>query len=502
MTTQPAYSEFLELASRGNLVPVYADVMADVLTPVAAYAKLSVAKPAFLFESVVGGEQVSRYSFLGCNPSKVIAVKGNEAVVRHRDGKIETYPAPADPLSLVEEELKSCNPAPPPPGMPRFSGGAVGYLSYEYATCVEPSVSRPEVDSLGLPMLYFLVAESVVIFDHAKQMLRICVHTRPGNDPETAYEKACSEIKDIMEILRSENQLRPVPLKTVEIPETPPPGNFTREEFESLVHRAKEYIQAGDIIQTVLSQRFSYPFKGDSIDLYRALRVVNPSPYMFILEDEEFSIIGASPEVHVRMTGEEALIRPIAGTRPRGQDDEEDRRLEADLLADEKERAEHLMLVDLARNDLGRVCQFGEVRVPEYMIVERYSHVMHIVSEVVGRMQPDKNAFDLMRATFPAGTVSGAPKVRAMQIISELEKLQRNAYAGALGYFGFDGNHDSCIAIRTAMLKDGILSIQSGAGVVADSIPSNEYFETVNKAKGMLKAVKLAEAFSERADSS
>ncbi|MFP6855321.1 MAG: anthranilate synthase component I family protein, partial [Opitutales bacterium] len=230
---------------------------------------------------------------------------------------------------------------------------------------------------------------------------------------------------------------------------------------------------------------------------YRALRVVNPSPYMFLLEDESFSIIGASPEVHVRMTGDEALIRPIAGTRPRGSDDEEDRQFEADLLADEKERAEHLMLVDLARNDLGRVCRYGEVKVPEYMIVERYSHVMHIVSEVVGHMEQGKNAFDLMRATFPAGTVSGAPKVRAMQIISELENLQRNAYAGALGYFGFDGNHDSCIAIRTAMLKDGVLSIQSGAGVVADSIASNEYFETINKAKGMLKAVRLAEAFSE-----
>lgn len=477
---------------------MYADFMADILTPVAAYAKLSIAKPAFLFESVVGGEQVSRYSFVGCNPSKVIAVKGKEAEIRHRGGDREKFPAPSDPLSLVESELKSCVLA-SPAGMPRFSGGAVGYLSYEYANCVEPSVPLPKADSLGLPMLYFLVAESVVIFDHAKQMFRICIHVRPGNDPKAAYEKACSEIEELMEILRSDNLLTPVSLQSVEIPETPPSGNFTRQEFESLVQTAKEYIQSGDIIQTVLSQRFSHPFKGDSIDLYRALRVVNPSPYMFLLEDEDFSIIGASPEVHVRLTGEEALIRPIAGTRPRGCDDDEDRRYEADLLADEKERAEHLMLVDLARNDLGRVCQFGEVKVPEYMVVERYSHVMHIVSEVVGRMQPDKSSFDLMRATFPAGTVSGAPKVRAMQIISELEKLQRNAYAGALGYFGFDGNHDSCIAIRTAILKDGTLSIQSGAGVVADSIPSNEYLETVNKAKGMLKAVKVAEAFSERA---
>ncbi len=495
MTPQPDYSDFVKLASQGNLVSVYADILADVLTPVAAYAKLRVTKPAFLFESVVGGEQVSRYSFVGCNPSKVIAVQGQEAFARHRDGTTESFPAPKDPLSLVEDELASCNPA-LPPDMPRFSGGAVGYLSYEYANCVEPSVPRPVTDSLGLPMLYFMIAESVVIFDHARQMLRICFNARPENDHRAAYESACSEIQNILEILQTDTEIAPVPLQTVEAPEDPPPGNFTRREFESMVDRAKDYVKAGDIIQGVLSQRFSHPFKGNPIDLYRALRIVNPSPYMFLLEDEDFAIIGASPEVHVRMTGEEALMRPIAGTRPRGLDDEEDRCLESELLADEKERAEHLMLVDLARNDLGRVCRHGEVRVPEYMIVERYSHVMHIVSEVVGRMQPGKNAFDLMRATFPAGTVSGAPKVRAMQIISELEKLQRNAYAGALGYFGFDGNHDSCIAIRTAMLKDGVLSIQSGAGVVADSEASNEYFETVNKAKGMLKAVRLAEAFS------
>jgi anthranilate synthase component I len=496
MTLQPDYPDFVKLASQGNLVPVYVDVLADTLTPVAAYAKLSARKPAFLFESVVGGEQVSRYSFVGCNPRKVISVQGKEATIRNQDGEMETFPAPADPLTLIEEELAVCNPA-LPPGMPRFSGGAVGYLSYEYATCVEPTVPCPENDDLELPLLYFLVAESVVIFDHARQMLKICVNVRPGNDPETAYKKAGSEIQEILERLRTDVEVKPIPLESVDAPDTPPPGNFSRLEFESLVERVKDYVKSGDVIQTVLSQRFSHPFEGDPLDLYRALRVVNPSPYMFLLEDESFSIIGASPEVHVRMTGDEALIRPIAGTRPRGSDDEEDRQFEADLLADEKERAEHLMLVDLARNDLGRVCRYGEVKVPEYMIVERYSHVMHIVSEVVGRMEQGKNAFDLMRATFPAGTVSGAPKVRAMQIISELENLQRNAYAGALGYFGFDGNHDSCIAIRTAMLKDGVLSIQSGAGVVADSIASNEYFETINKAKGMLKAVRLAEAFSE-----
>tara|TARA_Y100000588_G_scaffold49332_2_gene46500 strand:- start:36752 stop:38242 length:1491 start_codon:yes stop_codon:yes gene_type:complete len=495
MRVQPEYSEFVKLSSQGDLVAVYADVLADVLTPVAAYAKLSSIKPAFLFESVVGGEQVSRYSFVGCNPTKVISAQDGQATVRLRDGGLESLEMPADPLDLIEKELATCQPA-PTDGMPRFSGGAVGYLSYEYASCIEPTVSRPESDTLGLPMLYFLIAESVVIFDHARQMLRICVNARPGEDLKKAYEWACEEIENILETLKVESEVEPKPLEQVEVPEEPPPGNFTKQEFEDLVDRCKDYIQSGDVIQTVLSQRFSHPFKGRPIDLYRALRIVNPSPYMFLLESEEFAIIGASPEVHVRMTGDEALIRPIAGTRPRGKNDEEDRALEVDLLKDEKERAEHLMLVDLARNDLGRVCRHGEVKVPEYMIVERYSHVMHIVSEVVGRIQEGKNAFDLMRATFPAGTVSGAPKVRAMQIISELEGLQRNAYAGALGYFGFDGSHDSCIAIRTAILKDRVLSIQSGAGIVADSIPSNEYHETVNKAKGMLKAVRLAEAFS------
>jgi anthranilate synthase component 1 len=272
-----------------------------------------------------------------------------------------------------------------------------------------------------------------------------------------------------------------------------PAGNFNQDEFESLVEKTKEYVRAGDVIQTVLSQRFEIPFAGDPIHLYRSIRAINPSPYMFLLEGEDFSVVGASPEVHVRLQKGEVLIRPIAGTRPRGKTAQEDKLLEEELLADEKEKAEHLMLVDLARNDIGRVCEIGSIRAVEYMTIERYSHVMHIVSEVLGKLSDDKNAFDLMRATFPAGTVSGAPKVRAMQIIAEQEKLQRNAYAGALGYFGFEGNHDSCIAIRTAMLSKGKIHLQAGAGIVADSVPANEYQETINKAKGMLKAIALAE---------
>jgi anthranilate synthase component 1 len=374
----------------------------------------------------------------------------------------------------------------------RFSGGAVGYLSYEYANRVENTVPIAEQDDLNLPLLYFMVTDLLLIFDHAQQSLTICANVSPGQDPAQTYQNACQKIRDTRDRLLAPSALCPAPLQEIGDPEVPL-GNYTEEEFSKHVEQIKEYVRSGDVIQTVLSQRFEIPYKGDPIHLYRSIRAINPSPYMFLLEGEDFSIVGASPEVHVRLQEGEVLIRPIAGTRPRGKTTKEDRSLEQELLADEKEKAEHLMLVDLARNDIGRVCEIGSVRAAEYMTIERYSHVMHIVSQVVGKLSPEKNAFDLMRATFPAGTVSGAPKVRAMQIIAELEKLQRNAYAGALGYFGFEGNHDSCIAIRTAMLSKGKIHLQAGAGIVADSVPENEFQETINKAKGMLKAIALAE---------
>jgi anthranilate synthase component 1 len=340
-----------------------------------------------------------------------------------------------------------------------------------------------------------MLSDSLLIFDRAKQTLRLCVnaHLR-GRDAGAAYDAAATELRELYALLRQPRELIPAPL--VDTPNlTVPPGNFTQARFEQVVENGKEYIRSGDIIQFVPSQRFTREFKKSPLDLYRALRTVNPSPYMFILEAGDFSIVGASPEVHVRLTDGLVEIRPIAGTRKRGATHAEDLALEKELLADEKERAEHLMLVDLARNDIGRVCQFGSVKVPEMMVIERYSHVMHIVSQVEGQIAPDKTAYDLMRATFPAGTVSGAPKIRAMQIIAHYEPTQRGFYAGALGYFGYDGNSDTCIMLRTALLKDGKIHIQAGAGIVADSVPASEYQETISKASALLKAVAMAEQF-------
>ena len=493
LKVHPQLHEFNELACKGNIVPVYTDLMADFETPVSAYAKLSQEKPCFLFESIEGGERLGRYTFIGFSPRKILTAWPDRTIIDYPDGQTETIPTPKDPLQLIEEELKPCRPV-TLPGMPPFMGGAVGYVGYEYVQRIEPTILSTGDDIVQMPLLYFMLTDNFIIFDRARQTLRICVDAHIGDNPAAAYTAAVETIDGIVGLLKKEAVLRPAPLQdSGEI--TVPPGNFTQESFEQVVEKSKEYVKAGDIIQVVLSQRFERPFKQTPLDLYRALRVINPSPYMFLMETEDFSLVGASPEVHVRLTGDKVEIRPIAGTRPRGKDEAEDLSCEEDLLADDKERAEHLMLVDLARNDIGRVCRYGSVEVPEYMIIERYSHVMHIVSQVVGEIDPSRNAFDLMRATFPAGTVSGAPKVRAMQIISELEGSTRGSYSGALGYFGYDGNHDSCIGIRTALLKEGQIYIQSGAGIVADSVPYNEYMETINKARGMLKAVALSEKF-------
>ncbi|MBT7651588.1 MAG: anthranilate synthase component I [Opitutae bacterium] len=491
MQTLPSLEDFKVFSQKYDIIAVKAEFTADAETPLSAYVKLSSKKPAFLFESVVGGEQVSRFSFVGCNPQKIVTCWHNETVIIQNGKETKKIPTPTDPLKIVEEEMKDISYL----GFEdetRFSGGAVGYISYEYANRVEPSVPIPDHDELKLPLLSFMMADLVIVFDHARQSMTVCANVSPGNNPEKAYQYACSRIQETIKLLSSPSTLSPTPIEALESAEKAK-GNLTKEEFEELVLKTQEFIRSGDIIQAVLSQRFSIPYTGPSINLYRAIRAINPSPYMFLMEDEEFSVVGASPEVHVRLTGEDVLIRPIAGTRPRGKTDLEDKEFELDLLADEKEKAEHLMLVDLARNDIGRVCKTGTIKAAEFMTIERYSHVMHIVSEVVGKLDPSLNGFDLLRATFPAGTVSGAPKVRAMQIIADFEKSQRNIYAGALGYFGYEGNHDSCIAIRTAIIKNNILHLQAGAGIVADSIPENEYQETINKAKGMLKALALAE---------
>jgi anthranilate synthase component 1 len=475
MQVVPTREEFLRLSRQGNVVPVRADLLADLETPVSAYAKLRGTGPAFLLESVEGGENVSRYSFIGCNPRRIF----------------QAAPGEPDPLAALERELSTYRPV-PVPGLPPFTGGAVGYLGYEFIHSVEKTVPLAARDELGVPMMWFMLCDSVLAFDRAHQTMRLIVNAHIGDDAGRAYDAACAELQRMQAALA-----RPTPLASSTLgdsgPVQVPPGNFTKAAFEKMVDDSKEFIRAGDIFQIVLSQRFSREFKRTPLDLYRALRTVNPSPYMFLLETPDFALVGASPEVHVRLTGRKVEIRPIAGTRPRGKTIVEDVAFEKDLLADEKERAEHLMLVDLARNDIGRVCSYGTIKVPEFMTIERYSHVMHIVSQVEGQLAPERSAFDLMRATFPAGTVSGAPKVRAMQLISKMEGTQRGSYAGALGYFSYDGNLDSCITLRTALVKDGKVHIQAGAGVVADSVPAAEYQETINKASALFKAIILAD---------
>jgi anthranilate synthase component 1 len=406
MNIHPSRDAFVSLAAHGNVIPVYTDLMADFETPVSAYAKLKEAGPSYLLESVEGGENLSRYSFIGCRPRKVFVCGADTTEIRAPGRPTETIPTPRDPLTLIEWEMRGHKPV-ALPGLPRFTGGAVGFIGYEYMTRIEPSVPAAKKNELGTPLLYFMLSDSLLIFDRAKQTLRLCVNAHVRDDPGAAYDSAVAELEHLYALLRHPSELAPAPLIDVS-KITVPPGNFTQGAFEQVVVDGKEFIRSGDIIQFVPSQRFTRPFTKSPLDLYRALRTVNPSPYMFILEADDFSIVGASPEVHVRLTDGLVEIRPIAGTRKRGATPADDAALEKELLADEKERAEHLMLVDLARNDIGRVCRFGSVKVPEMMVVERYSHVMHIVSQVEGQVAPGKTAYDVMRATFPAGTVTGA----------------------------------------------------------------------------------------------
>jgi anthranilate synthase component I len=514
----PKLDQFLKLATQGNLIPVTRCLLADIETPLSAYRKIRGAGESFLFESVEGGEHLGRYSFVGCNPRAVVRQLG-ERVETLQNGKvvqtdrIRRTPATSterstsvgldgpkevkDGLEVVERLMKQYRPS-AVPGLPRFTGGAVGFIGYEFIHDVEPVVPRPGTDELHTPVMYFLIADQLLIFDRVKQTLTVLVNAvlEDATSPEEAYENAIGEIERLVSLLEQPADHHPVTLPE-EVPSIPFQSNVAKEKFQANVLAAKRYITAGDIIQVVGSQRFSTPVKASPVDIYRAARSINPSPYMFLLELEGFSLVGASPEIHVRCEDGQVEIRPIAGTRRRGTNPQEDKALQAELLADPKERAEHVMLVDLARNDLGRVCDFGSVRVKDLMIIERYSHVMHIVSQVEGRLSAQHTPYDLMRATFPAGTLSGAPKIRAMQIISELEQTARGPYGGCVGYFSFSGNLDCCITIRTALLKDGKAYVQVGGGWVNDSSPEGEYQETVNKAKAMLKAVALAEGFSQ-----
>jgi anthranilate synthase component 1 len=498
----PTLDEFLKLAAQGNLIPVTRRILADFETPLSAYQKIRGQGESFLFESVEGGEHIGRYSFVGCNPRAAVRQIRNRVEVLEGGKVVETYsvgmtgPQPVrDGLEVVAQVMKEYQ-AVAVPNLPRFTGGAVGFIGYEWVHDIEPVVPRPPHDELKTPVIYFLVADQLLIFDRVAQTVTILVNAvlHDADSPAEAYENATSEIDRIISLLEQPSEHRAVAV-TNEIPTVAFESNQSKEKFFANVEASKKYIQAGDIIQVVGSQRFSAPVKASPLDVYRAARHINPSPYMFLLELDGFSLVGASPEIHVRCEEGKVEIRPIAGTRRRGKNAEEDAALEKELLADPKERAEHVMLVDLARNDIGRVCDFGSVQVKELMTIERYSHVMHIVTQVEGKLSADKTPYDLMRATFPAGTVSGAPKIRAMQIISELEQTARGPYAGCVGYFSFNGNLDTCITIRTALIKDGKAYVQAGGGWVNDSTPENEFQETINKSMAMRKAVAMAESF-------
>jgi len=482
-----------------NLIPIVRELPADLETPISVYLKLAGRGPSFLLESVTGGEQVARYSFIGVDSSQAYVLRGR-SLERHdsQGGSSYSLPQDVDPLDALREELVQYRPQ-PSHGLPRFNGGLVGYLGYDAVRYFEPTLSlSPHPD---LPDAIFLLADTVVAFDHAFGRMLLIANAHLNGDASAETEDARAEAEARLDELQ-ERLAAP-------IPEPPPSGdgvaatelrsNVTCDQFTAAVRRAQEHIAAGDIFQVVLSQRLSRQTPAAPFSIYRALRRLNPSPYMFffdfdqLVDEKPFYLVGASPEVHVRLEEQRAALRPIAGTRPRGQTPEEDQRLEQELLADPKERAEHVMLVDLARNDLGRVCEYGSVHVPEKMVIERYSHVMHIVSHTEGKLQPEYDAFDLLRATFPAGTVSGAPKIRAMEIIADLEDEPRGPYAGAVGYFSYDGSMDTCIAIRTMAVHGQTVSVQAGAGIVADSDPEREYEETMSKAKALAIAAQVAE---------
>jgi len=489
------FEEVRELFAQGDLVPIYRALPADLETPVSVYLKLAQAdEPSFLLESVEGGEQVARYSFLGVNPSAVLTVRGRDLTEQRAQHVTQrTLSAGQDPLDAIKAAVSAYKPV-NLPALPRFIGGAVGFLSYDIVRHFE-RLPATAVDELQLPDLGMMLVDTLVVFDHVKHQVLVLANAHNTGDPRAAYDDAISRIEAIVARLR-----QPLPsLPTPTPPAEPPPlmANFTQAEYEALVLRAKEYIAAGDAFQIVPSQRFTRETDAHPFSIYRALRMLNPSPYMFFLRfpSEDLHVIGASPEMLARFDAptRTATIRPIAGTAPRDPDHAVDQANAEQLLRDPKERAEHVMLVDLARNDLGRVCDYGTVRVPQMMFIERFSHVMHITSHVEGRLRADLDAYALFRAAFPAGTLTGAPKIRAMEIIEELEGTRRGIYGGSIGYFSYDGSMDACIAIRTLVMRGKRVYLQAGGGVVADSDPAKEYQETINKARAVAIAIENAE---------
>jgi len=489
----PCKKEFLKLAKRTNVIPVYREILADLLTPVSVFIRVK-NRYSYLLESVEGEEKIARFSFIGIEPSIIFKSKGNRVKLL-RDGRRRRFftNSPLREIAGIMADFKTT----PVKGLPRFSGGLVGFMGYEMVRFFE-ELPDENIDDLEMPDSIFMMADNHVIFDHSTHKIKVVANAYLDSYQLSAvscqkiYERTTKKIDEIIRRLDKPLKERKK-RKTKNRTSHKIKSNFTKKEFEGAVKKAKKYIKAGDIIQVVLSQRFHTTLNCDPLDVYRELRSLNPSPYMYYLDFGDIKMIGSSPELLVRCENGVVETRPIAGTRPRGRNGDEDKRVEQELLQDAKERAEHVMLVDLGRNDIGRVCKAGSVKVSEFMFVEKYSHVMHIVSNCVGRLAGNKNPYDVLKAAFPAGTVTGAPKIRAMEIIDELENTRRGSYAGAVGYFSFSGNMDTCINIRTILVKGKDAFIQVGAGIVADSVPSREYHETVNKAKAMIRAIEIAE---------
>ncbi len=492
--TYPDLQTFREKSREGNLIPVWREILADMETPVSAFRKIAESENAYLLESVEKGENMGRYSILGCDPDVVFKCKGKEVQILFHENE-EDFESQEDPIQVLQEYMTRYKPV-IDSELPPFTGGAVGYLSYDMVRHWE-KLPDSNPDDLCLPDAYFCITDTLIVFDHVKHKMILISNAHVHDDPEKAYLEALHKIDLLQERLRAPmpggNDFAPKLARKNKNSESQIESNFTQKDFEEAVRKCQEYIFAGDIFQVVPSQRLKRQYDGKPLDLYRALRVINPSPYMYYLKLGDLRIIGSSPEILIKLEGKDVCVRPIAGTRKRGKTREEDLALEKDLLADPKERAEHIMLVDLGRNDVGRVSKFNTVRVDDLMVIERYSHVMHIVSNVVGELRDDLDAFDVLRAGFPAGTLTGAPKIRAMEIIDEVENVRRGPYGGAVGYISFNGDLDMAITIRTMVVKGNTIHMQAGAGVVADSVPEMEYEETLNKARAILKAADMAE---------
>ncbi len=492
MAYKPTFEEFKERAQQGNLIPVYKEILADLDTPVSAYMKIGGEPYSFLLESVEGGDKWARYCFLGCGPSTIIETKGSTVIVRNNGVEEKKNVDGTIPLSVLKEILSQYKPV-DTPGLPRFSGGAVGFISYDMVRFFENLPDETE-DDLDIPDSIFIITDTLLIFDNVNQTIKIVSNAQTeGRDLAEVYQETTAQIDALEKKLRQPAPHMATGDSTSSVDEDPRiESNFAKEQFKEAVLKAKRYIHEGDAIQVVLSQRLKFDLQQDPFTIYRALRTINPSPYMYYLNFKDVQVVGSSPEVLVRLEGDQVEVRPIAGTRKRGENEAEDQFLEKDLLQDEKELAEHIMLVDLGSNDLGRVAEINSIEVNEKFTIERYSHVMHIASNVRGRLKKGLDCFDVLKAAFPAGTVSGAPKIRAMEIIDELEPTRRGLYAGAVGYISFSGNMDTAIAIRTLVVKDQIGYLGVGAGIVADSVPDNEFEETMSKGRAMLKAIGLA----------